>query len=414
MKNEIFVSMREQLVPGKAAQAALQVRLEETSHKKKEVPMKKYLAAVACVALLLCAYPAYNALKPQSPKLHSYITVEGSDPAVMKTYRQESVDVGGGDQDQIMAPEEVVEAMEAAGFSTEDIDQYQALGYEMTWAKWWKFVDEQKNSEEAESFNLASLEEFSRQELSVNTGVLDDPVDDLPAQLGADGYQLLMAHFGETLPDWYGGAYLDEHGTLMVLLVESRDPGDKSLELEVLDAVGNIPMGFTNAKYSRNELDRINDELLHIMDGTGIFSSFGIYDDQNRIILDVSEPLPEDILTAIAEIDPDDDAILIRVVEGKTAITDEWVKGPEPIPEPVVEPAQPGGVTVPDVDAVDPEEGEDPTPHFATEAPNDTPVPDEDLEAIEPYYDGGISDLPAKRPGKVESAHHDLLPREEE
>ena len=274
MKNEIFASMREQLVPGKAAQAALQVRLEETSHKKKEVPMKKYLAAVACVALLLCAYPAYNALKPQSPKLHSYITVEGSDPAVMKTYRQESVDVGGGDQDQIMAPEEVVETMEAAGFSTKDIDQYQALGYEMTWAKWWKFVDEQKNSEEAESFNLASLEEFSRQELSVNTGVLDDPVDDLPAQLGADGYQLLMAHFGETLPDWYGGAYLDEHGTLMVLLVESRDPGDKSLELEVLDAVGNIPMGFTNAKYSRNELDRINGELLHIIDSTGKFSSF--------------------------------------------------------------------------------------------------------------------------------------------
>ena len=71
-------------------------------------------------------------------------------------------------------------------------------------------------------------------------------------------------------------------------------------------------------------------------------------------------------------------------------------------------------MTVPDVDAVDPEEGEDPTPHFATEAPNDTPVPDEDLEAIEPYYDGGIGDLPAKRPGKVESAHHDLLPQEEE
>ena len=390
MKNEIFASMREQLVPGKAAQAALQVRLEETSHKKKEVPMKKYLAAVACVALLLCAYPAYNTLKPQSPKLHSYITVEGSDPAVMKTYRQESVDVGGGDQDQIMAPEEVVEAMEAAGFSTEDIDQYQALGYEMTWAKWWKFVDEQKNSEGAEPFNLASLEEFSRQELSVNTGVLDDPVDDLPAQLGADGYQLLMAHFGETLPDWYGGAYLDERGTLMVLLVESRDPGDKSLELEVLDAVGNIPMGFTNAKYSRNELDRINDELLHIMDGTGIFSSFGIYDDQNRIILDVSEPLPEDILTAIAEIDPDDDAILIRVVEGKTAITDEWVKGPEPIPEPVVEPAQPGGVTPPHSGSVDQKEGEEPGVYFA-----DPAAPDDDgLIAYEPQ----IEDLPGKLP----------------
>lgn len=397
MNKAIFASMRAQLCPSEAAQAAFWARLEEAPHKKKEGSMKKYVAVAACVALLLCAYPAYNAARPQNaPKLHSYITVEGSDPAVMKTYRQESVDVGGGDQDQIMAPEEVVEAMEAAGFSTEDIDQYQALGYEMTWAKWWKFVDEQKNSEGAEPFNLASLEEFSRQELSVNTGVLDDPVEDLPAQSGADGYQLLMDHFGETLPDWYGGAYLDERGALMVLLVEGRAPGDKSLELEVLDVVGNIPLGFTSAKYSRNELSRMNDELLRILDGTGVFSSFGIYDDQNRIILDVPEPLPEDILAAIAGIDPDDDAILIRVVEGQTAITDEWVKGSTPIGKS----AQPGGV-----DTVDPEEGE--APVLFTADPNATAVPDdEDLIAVEPQ----IEDLPEE---KGTPAGYDLLPLEE-
>ena len=61
---------------------------------------------------------------------------------------------------------------------------------------------------------------------------------------------------------------------------------------------------------------------------------------------------------------------------------------------------------------VEPEEGENPTVHFATD-PGTVAPDDEDLEAIEPYYDGGVSDLPQQKlPGKVESAHHDLLPVE--
>ena len=78
--------------------------------------------------------------------------------------------MGGGDQDQIMAPEEVVEAMEAAGFSTEDIDQYQALGYEMTWAKWWKFFHSIENN--GGDFTLDALKTFSKEELHINTGDL--------------------------------------------------------------------------------------------------------------------------------------------------------------------------------------------------------------------------------------------------
>ena len=183
------------------------------------------------------------------------------------------------------------------------------------------------------------------------------------------------------------------------------------VETEVLAAVGSIPLGFTSAKYSRSDLNRMNGELLTLLDGKGIFATWGIYDDQNRIVLDVQEPLPDDLLAAIAEIDPDDDAILIRVVEERTLVTEQLMKGPAPIGEGVDAP-DPGGVTVPDVDTVDPEEGENPTVHFATD-PGTVAPDDEDLEAIEPYYDGGVSDLPQQKlPGKVESAHHDLLPVE--
>ena len=156
--------------------------------------MRKYCAVAACAALLLCAYPAYNVLKSQNPpKLHSYITVEAGDIGAIKAYRQESSDVGGGE-----GPGE-----------------------------------------------------------GPNLGVIDDPVGDAAVQLGAEAYQLLMDHFGDSRPDWYGGAYLDDSGALMVLLVEDRNPGDKSLELEVMKAVGDLPVCFASAKYSRNELERI-------------------------------------------------------------------------------------------------------------------------------------------------------------
>lgn len=416
MNETVFSSMREQLRPSEAARAALWERLEAESipqnKEMKRIKQWKPMALAACAALILCAYPAYNALKPQSePRLHSYVTLEAGDPAIKGEYRQETtaqgVDQGAGDRDQVMRPGEVVEAMEEAGFSTADIDAYQTLGYEMTWAKWWKYVDSR------ETLDLESLKSFSDKELGVNTGDLPGGayIGDVPVQLGADAYQLLMDHFGGDLPDWYGGAYVTETGSLMILLVEDQDPGDKTLELEVLEAVGDLPVGFTSAKYSRNDLGRMNDEIGALLDGKGIFATWGIYDDQNRIILDVSEPLPDDLLTAIGALDPADDAILIRVIQGSAVVTPDLMKGPDPIGE-SADPV-PGGVTAPNVDTADQKEGEDPAPHFATEAPNDIPVPDEDLEAIEPYYDGGISDLPDKLPGKVEPAHYDLLPLEE-
>ena len=348
MENELFASMRTQLCPSEEAKRTLQAKLEQIMPKRRRSSLWSGLAAAACAAFALGLYSALPLTTETKP--HSYITLEAGDPAAVKSdYRQETTAQGAD-----------------------------------------------KGGEEEEGPNTGDLPGGAY-------------IGEVPVQPGADAYQLLMDHFGGVRPDWYGGAYVTDRGSLMVLLVEDKDPGDKSLELEVLKTVGDLPVGFTSAKYSRNDLERMNGELLALLDGRGISASWGIYDDQNRIVLDVSEPLPDDLLSAIASTDPADDAILIRVMEGQATVTPDLMKGPDPMGD-SVDPV-PGGVTAPHVDAVDPE-GEDPAPHLATEDTDDVPAPDEDLDAIEPYYDGGIRELPDKRPGKVESAHHDLLPPE--
>lgn len=393
MNDPVFASMRSQMTPSQKARVELADKLAQAVPGR-QVFWRRCAAVAACAALALCIYPVYNALKPV-PALHGYVTVEGggSPEKTISTVTGNTEDEGGkGDRDQAMTPGELTEAMEEVGFSQSDIDTYQAMGYQMTWAKWWKFVNEQRNTEGEEPFNLFSLTEFSRKELSVNTGLLedlpggayvpggDDPMPGVPAQPGANAYQLLMDHFGDALPDWYGGAYVTSRGTLMVLLVSDKDPGDKTLELEVLEAVGDrtVPVGFAGAKYSRNELDRLNGEILALLDGKGIQASWGIYDDQNRIVLDTNVVLPDELLAKLAELDPDGDAILVRVVTGSTAVTDQLVKGPAPIEPGGIQEAPPYSGTV----------GEDPAEHFATE-PGAVAPDDEDLKAMEPQLDEG-------------------------
>lgn len=383
MNDPVFASMKSQMTPSQKARGELADKLAQAAPGR-PVFWRRCAAVAACAALALCIYPVYNALKPV-PALHGYVTVEGggSPEMTISTVTGTGENEGGkGDRDQAMTPGELTEAMEEVGFSQSDIDAYQAMGYQMTWAKWWKFVNEQRNTEGEEPFNLFSLTEFSRKELSVNTGLVeelpggayvpggDDPVPGVPAQPGADAYQLLMDHFGDALPDWYGGAYVTSRGTLMVLLVNDKDPGDKTLELEVLEAVGGRTalVGFEGAKYSRNELDRLNGEILALLDGKGIQASWGIYEDQNRIVLDTNEVLPDELLEALARLDPEGDAILARVVTGSTTVTDQLVKEPAPI--------EPGGV-------------QDAPPYggSAEESKTEPAVVNEDPEATEPQLD---------------------------
>ena len=406
MDKELFDSMQKQMAPSPEVRAALSEKLAQPV-KKRPVPWMKYGAVAACAVLAVgvlgaSRYPSWEHIlqnfRPSilETKLHSYVMavdVTGSIPENATTATGGSE---GSDQDMGMTPEDLTAAMLDAGYTQEEIDEYQSIGYQMTWASWWKFVHQQENSEGEDPFNLEALKLFSQKELYVNTGALPAPntgdlpggayVGDVPVQVGAEDYQKLMEHFNGAYPDWYGGAYLDESGRLVVQLVEDKDPGDKTLELQVLDWTGSDTVMFSSCKYSLAQLSELMDQLNALPDTDPqcreVMAGWGVDEEANRIELTLTE-VNDHILSVLARLDPDDDAIYVQI--GQRASVDSIVKEGE---DPAVHHVMPGGATVPD---------------------------DEDLIAEEPRYDGAhydVQDLPQQKgpafavdPAPVEDAN---------
>ena len=385
MNKELFDSMRKQMTPSPEIRAALSETLAQPT-KKRPVPWKKYTALAACAALVIGAFSVYHLSQDHEKwllitknfrhdalvqQLHSYVTVDDLTGFVPEYATTATGGSEGSDQDMGMAPEDLAAAMLDAGYTQEEIDAYQSIGYQMTWANWWKFVHQQENSEGDDPFNLNDLKLFSQKELYVNTGALPAPntgdlpggayVGDVPVQVGAEDYQKLMEHFNGAYPDWYGGAYLDQSGRLVVQLVEDKDPGDKSLELQVLDWTGSDTVMFSSCKYSLAQLSELMDRLNALPDSNpecgDVMAGWGINEEANRIELTLTE-VNNSILVVLAKLDPDDDAILVQV--GQRAAADVGTE------DPAVYHVMPGKVPVPD---------------------------DEDLIAVEPYYDASPYDL---------------------
>ncbi len=400
MNKELFDSMRKQMTPSPEIRAALSETLAQPT-KKRPVPWKKYTALAACAALVIGAFSVYHLSQDHEKwllitknfrhddlvqQLHSYVTVDDLTGFVLENATTATGGSEGSDQDMGMTPEDLTTAMLDAGYTQEEIDEYQSIGYQMTWANWWKFVHQQENSEGDDPFNLDDLKLFSQKELYVNTGALPAPntgdlpggayVGDVPVQVGAEDYQKLMEHFNGTYPDWYGGAYLDESGRLVVQLVEDKDPGDKSLELQVLDWTGSDTVMFSSCKYSLAQLSELMDRLNALPDSNpecgDVMAGWGINEEANRIELTLTE-VNNSILVVLAKLDPEDDMILVQV--GQRATADVGTE------DPAVHHVMPGGVPVPD---------------------------DEDLIAAEPYYDASpydLEELPEqKQPAFVDSA----------
>ena len=379
MNKELFDSMQKQMTPSPEVRAALTEKLTQPV-KKRPIPWKKYTALAACAALVVGAFTVYQAGKdryyPLISKIpiHSYVTVEGLTEIVPENATTATGGSEGGDQDMGMTPEDLTAAMLDVGYTQEEIDEYQAIGYQMTWAKWWKFVDGQKNSEGDDPFNLDSLKVFSQKELYVHTGALPAPntgdlpggayIGDAPSQEEAlNAYEELMDRFNGVYPDWYGGAYIDSSGWLVVQLVEDKDPADKSLELQVLDWTGSDQVMFSSCKYSLAQLKELMDQLNALpgqdMKFRDVMAGWGINEEANRIELTLTQ-VYDPILVVLAELDPDDDAIYVQV--GQRATADVGTE------DPAVRHVMPGGVPVPD---------------------------DEDLAAVEPCY---VEELPGKLP----------------
>ncbi len=305
MNKELFDSMQQQMTPSPQVRAALREKLAQLP-KKRGAPWIKYGAAAACAALILCAYPAFQTMQEmtQSP-LHSYVMLDGATDYVKENTATSDRGSGVG-------------------------------GYHPT---------------------------------VPNTG-------DLPNETYTEGdtaqgeavhaYQKLMAHFSGELPDWYGGAYLNDSGYMTVLLVSSKDPGDKSLELQVLDWVDNGPVVFDSAKYSlahlKGLMDRLN-ELPETDPKCGeIMAGWGIDEERNQIQLTLTE-VSDHILSVLADLDPEDDAILVKA--GQRVSFDLGGEAPvstDSVETPVSHDVIPGGATVPDDDLIADEPWAEPIP----------------------------------------------------
>lgn len=337
MKHSIFGSMKEQLNPSLQAQSDLKETLSRPA-KAKSVRWQKYVAVAACAALVIAAGSVTYALRgtANQPRQHSYTTLD--QPYRPMVEQKHPLDVGG---------------TESATQTGSDL-----LGG-----------------------------------ATVGGG-------DVSVQDGALLYDRLMEGMGmlnedAQYPDWYGGAYIDADGGLTVLLVDSENPGDKSLELQVLEWTGSARVSFTSAKYSLAHLTDLMKELDTLLDGTGVFSTHAVYEVENRIDLDLPAPADDKLLAELAKLDPDDDAIQVRVYSGVEDAPHQ--KGPQELPTKV-------------------KLGEDPVPDS-----EDGPVPGGDTPVEMPRGDmdgdpAGYTKLPAvvhTVPQETEEpARYDLLPLE--
>lgn len=309
MNKALLASMQKQLVPSPQVRSALNERLAQAGTRR---PGRwRYGVLAACAALALCLYPTCRVLVSTARlPLHSYVTDGG-----------------------------------AVGFASEHAT---AMGDGDTGGG----ADPFSGSVSAAQQETGDLP---------NSSGPDAPTQDE----ANDAYQRLMDHLAGDLPDWYGGAYLSEDNRMVVLLVGSQDPGDKSLERQVLEWTGDGPVVFGSAKYSLAHLESLMEQLNALWDTdpqcAQVMSHWGTYEMDNRIELTLTQA-DEHTLAQLARLDPDGDAILVRV--GQRASRDLGTE------DPISHTVQPGGTTAPDDDAIalePPGQEEQQQKHYAIE-----------------------------------------------
>ena len=209
-------------------------------------------------------------------------------------------------------------------------------------------------------------------------------------------------------PGWFAGAWIDHGGyydspaVLTVAIVDSlRTP---ELEAEITGWCG-AGVVFQSAKYSHGFLDGLMDPVTKALDGTGLDCGIGVDVVSNCLGVDIyssGEPIPDTVLAQLARLDPEGDAIRVRLFTGKLdTLTDEIKKGPAP------EPVAPEARATPTVDA---DGGPVPTP-----TPIDESVPVyRGAGAPADAVPGGAyaEDLPQSKEAS-QPAQYDLLPLDE-
>jgi hypothetical protein len=156
----------------------------------------------------------------------------------------------------------------------------------------------------------------------------DTPVDAPPGPEskpyegeGLAAYQSLLSRFGGSLhpsyPDWYGGAYLNDEGRLVVLTVIGSTP---DLPEALRDSAAVLLE--SRARYSYAYLLSLQEQVVDAMLGLGIFAGCGVDVEANRLCLAIRE-VNREALTLLAKLDPEDDAIYVEITPYPAIATED-------------------------------------------------------------------------------------------
>ena len=282
MNDPIVAQMKEQLIPSPAARAAREEGLSRPV--RRPVHRCRYWVLAACL-LLAAALPLGHALL--FPPLHSYVTVG---------------EAAGQEQDA-----STQEAAPRPGL----IISESGLGPDTLPA------------EEGEPYDL------SRLPASAQDGVC--PAQQLPSAEGetssdadtGEGALLLerltreiQREYGNgTYPDWYGGGYLDSAGDVVVLLVQGCDT--QALRSQVRDWAGG-GVSFARARYSLASLTKLQEQICAQPSVKAVLSSCALDEENNRLVLSLTRA-DDEALSALAVLDPRDDAVYVQAAAPASA-----------------------------------------------------------------------------------------------
>lgn len=118
-----------------------------------------------------------------------------------------------------------------------------------------------------------------------------------------------------TYPDWYGGGYLDSAGDVVVLLVRGCDT--QALRSQVRDWAGG-GVSFARARYSLASLTKLQEQICAQPSVKAVLSSCALDEENNRLVLSLTRA-DDEALSALAVLDPRDDAVYVQAAAPASA-----------------------------------------------------------------------------------------------
>ncbi|MCI8808134.1 MAG: hypothetical protein HFG47_08290 [Lachnospiraceae bacterium] len=258
---------------------------------------KAFVACAACAALVLAAWPmaAMEAdqkdAAPEAPGLHAYIVMEGASGAQERSEAAPKAPAEGAAPDYAADRDGPVLGAAVPGDGGEMGKENAAGGGDGE--RYWS--------------------------------------GERPVQEAALWYNTLLHSMRlEDCPQWYGGAWIAGDRLLAVAVVDGfRTP---ELETQLQEAAGEgAVLRLSTVKYSMEFLNGLMEPAGQALEGTGLSCGIGVDVAANCLGVDLyggSGSVPEGVLARLAHLDPDGDAIRVRVFPGTLSNADEAVKGP--------------------------------------------------------------------------------------